>query len=312
MNIISFYNKNRIAIWITIITIILIIMVIHMLNQLVIDNKKENKNQNTEPKTSVSDYKENPKIDTLVKQEDVDNNKEMIVDQFIRFCNNGNINEAYNLLSDSCKKNLYPDLQTFKTNYINIVYTSTKLYSKESYLLKTYKVKLYDDIMSSGSLGNSFIEDYFTIEEVNKNVKLNISGFIQEEQINKSNKYKELNVNVVSKKIFKEYEEYTLEVSNLTNKDILLDSFEKTRNIYGLDNNEVKYYCAINEKSVQNLLIPANTKKVVTLKIVKEYSISSKSLRNLIFGDVIEDYNEYQKLSNKSQYTGRKGYKIEL
>ena len=237
MNIIRLYNQNRRTIWIAIIAIIFIIIAIHVLNDLV--KKKNVEDNNTIINTiTEKDYKNNLDISITLSDEDVKEEKELVIDQFIRYCNAGKINEAYNLLTDKCKEYVYPNIETFKKNYIDIVFNSKKLYSKERYTGSTYKVKLYEDMLSTGSISNSTIEDFYTIEK--ENTKINISGYIKEEQINKSASSNNIEINVLSKKIFKEYEEYTLEVKNNTDKDILLDSMENTRTIYLEGNGNVK------------------------------------------------------------------------
>ena len=174
MNIIRLYNQNRRTIWIAIIAIIFIIIAIHVLNDLV---KKENeKNKNTIINTiTEKDYKNNLDISITLSDEDVKEEKELVIDQFIRYCNAGKINEAYNLLSDKCKEYVYPNVETFKKNYIDIVFNSKKLYSKDRYLGSTYKVKLYEDMLSTGNISNSTIEDFYTMENENGNTKLNIN-----------------------------------------------------------------------------------------------------------------------------------------
>ena len=301
MNIIRLYNQNRRTIWIAIIAIIFIIIAIHVLNDLV--KKKNVEDNNTIINTiTEKDYKNNLDISITLSDEDVKEEKELVIDQFIRYCNAGKINEAYNLLTDKCKEYVYPNIETFKKNYIDIVFNSKKLYSKERYIGSTYKVKLYEDMLSTGSISNSTIEDFYTIEK--ENTKINISGYIKEEQINKSASSNNIEVNVLSKKIFKEYEEYTLEVKNNTDKDILLDSMENTRTIYLEGNGNVKYYPLIHEKSINDLTIPKSVTKVVTLKFTKEYN--SKSVVNaLAFSNIIMDSKEYG--LNSGNYTNRKG-----
>ena len=44
------------------------------------------------------------------------------LDTFVQYCNEGKINEAYNLLSDDCKAQMYTNVEDFKTRYYNHVF----------------------------------------------------------------------------------------------------------------------------------------------------------------------------------------------
>ena len=59
-------------------------------------------------------------INEAVTEEQVKENKELIIDQFIKYCNSKDINNAYNLLSDDCKNEVFKNIETFNNNYIKV------------------------------------------------------------------------------------------------------------------------------------------------------------------------------------------------
>ena len=309
--IIRFYNQNRRIIWTVAIAIGLAIAIIYALNNIEIQKHNNETLKDDSVTTTKDDYKNNLDISVTISDENVSEKKELIIDQFIRYCNAGEIQNAYNLLSDSCKEEIYPTIELFKQNYINKVFKTTKLYSKERYRGLTYKVKLYEDIMASGSLSESTVQDYFTIEKTDNDIKLNISNFIGEKEINKAVKNDILKINVKKKKIYKEYEVYVLEVQNLSNKEILLDSMEKTKTVYLQDEKGTKDYSLLYENTKAELTIPAGVEKTMNITFSKQYN-SGNSNKYLVFSDIIKDNSEYSKLKNKSDYKDRGNFIINL
>ena len=287
-NIIRFYNQNRKAIWITVIAIIFIIIAIHVLNDLTIKNNEQKRNASKNIVTE-KDYKENPDISVTIPDTKVKEEKELIVDQFIRYCNAKEFENAYNLISKDCKNELYPNVNLFIQNYINNVFNTTKLYSKEIYVGNIYKVKLYEDILSTGNVSNSTVEDYYTIVKEDNNTKLNIGGYIGNVAINKDYSDSNLNINILSKKIFKEYEEYKIEVENKTNNQIMIDGMKNTKSTYLLGKENVKYYALIHENTEDDLSVPAKVKKTITIKFNKSLTKSNVNENGIVFSNIVLD-----------------------
>ncbi|NLC87771.1 MAG: hypothetical protein GX682_03225 [Clostridiaceae bacterium] len=306
MNILKYYHENRIGIWITIIAIIIIIIAIQTINGIIKNNNgvKSNNLSNQNDIIKEQDYKNNLNPNILISDTEVVKEKQLIIDQFIRYCNTGKIQKAYDLLSDNCKKQLFPTLEIFKQNYYNINFQTTRLYSKEKFLEKTYKIKLYEDILSTGNANSKVIEDYYTIINKDDNVKINISNYINEINLDKSMSNNKLKVNIVKKQVYKEYEEYEINITNLTYNDILLDSQETTKSIYLTGNKNVQYYSLSHEMSTNDLVVKSKGTKTIFIKFNKEYN-SNSTINSLNFTDIIENNEEYQKINKKSEYKNR-------
>lgn len=306
MNIIRYYNQNKKTIWIAIIAIIIIIIAIQAINKIVKDKNSSNNPNNI---VNYQDYKNNPDINVLITEVEVKENGELIIDQFLRFCNANKIEEAYALLTDSCKQELFPTIEEFKGNYYSKNFSVKKLYSKEKYIGNTYKIKLYEDILKNGDTKNT--EDYFTIQKENGITKLNINNYIQTKEINKTSENEYLKIEVTKRKIYKEYEEYELRVTNLTYKTILLDSKESTKTMYLKGKNSVSYYALSHEVLLDNLCIRPKATQSLLIKYNKEYN-SNQTINQLIFEDVILNYDEYKSKVKKSEYTDRTIFKINV
>lgn len=299
MNIFRYYNQNRKMIWLVIGAIVILIIALQAINGII---KIQNENRELNNTINEKEYKNNLNINVLISEENIKEDEKLIIDQFLRYCNARKVEEAYSLLTNNCKEQLFPNIEYFKKNYYNIHFVTTKLYSKEQFIGNTYKIKLYDDILSTGSINSNSVEDYYTIEKQGNEVKLNICNYIGDIEINKSKTDENIQIKVIKKQVYKEYEQYELEVTNLTYKTILLDSKENTKTMYLTGENNVKYYCLSHEMLLENLIINPKSTKKVFLKYSKEYN-SNRTLKNLIFSDIILDYEVYKTNKKKDEYT---------
>ena len=87
------------------------------------------------------------------------NNK---VEEFVNYCNEGKTEEAYNLLSDSCKEEFYPTINSFITYYYEPLFKKGKrTYSIQNWIKDTYIVKFTEDLLATGKSGSeSTYQDY--------------------------------------------------------------------------------------------------------------------------------------------------------
>ena len=321
MNILSYYNLNRKKIWITCIAIIFIIIAIHGIDNYVGDKTK---NSNSISENSISIVTQNVDINNNQKQNinanavsqkentntvsnlEKETKTESIIDIFIKNCNNGQIENAYNLLSEDCKKYVYPTIESFKNNYINSIFNSQKMYSINTYNVGTYKIRFYEDVLSSGKISEEAIEDYYTIIDENGKQKLNINGFIIKTELNQKTETDKFVINIVSRKIFKDYEEYEIDIKNMTNKNIMLDGMEKTNTVYLVGAKNVMYYSQLYELIDGQLLVPASVSRKINIKFTKEYN-SNNEINKMVFSNIILEYDKYDTMQNKEEYKDRAG-----
>ena len=309
MNIFRYYIQNRKFIWLVIIAIIILIIALQAINGILKEQKQNRISSNNT--INEKDYENNLNINVLISEEMVEKEEELIIDQFIRYCNARKVEEAYELLTDNCKEELFPTIEIFKQNYFNIHFSTTKLYSKDNFIGNTYKVKLYDDILSTGSINSNIIEDYYTLEKSKNIIKLNIANYIDNKNINKTKTDSDLQIKVIKKQIYKEYEKYEIQVTNLTYNTILLDSKETTKSMYLIGDNNVKYYSLSHEVLKESLILKPKATMTISIKYNKEYN-SNRVVNQLVFSDIILDYDLYQSKENRNDYKDRKNIKVSI
>ena len=87
------------------------------------------------------------------------------ISEFLNYCNNKKIEEAYNMLSEECIKDIYETIEKFENEYVNKIFTYKKEYKieKENDL---YKIIILDGVLESGSLENrKSVICYYEIEQ---------------------------------------------------------------------------------------------------------------------------------------------------
>lgn len=328
------YNQNRKKIWLIIAIIVFALILLRSINNMVAEQKREkSKNEVTNKIEDVtSSMSENytvisdQKIENTVQTENTE-----IIDAFLQACNRQKVEDAYNMLSDECKELKYPRLEVFVNNYYNTIFTTQKSFNKEAWMQKkdvyTYRITIIDDPLATGTVnyGNSF-QDFYTIVKSDNGQKLNISSFVVREYLEKSQQVDNVTVNVKYRDCYMNYEEYVIEVNNLTDNTIVLDSKEKTDTTYLIGENDNKFSSYNSEMSIQykenieennsesvkqentisnNIIISARTNKKIKIKFNKMYNPERK-IKKMEFSDVIMNYKEYLQSENKSNYSKTK------
>jgi len=297
-NLIRFYYRNRYKIWGIIIAIILLIVIIQILNgMLAKQNKREidsimknNVSQNTTISTNKNEIyfsTDESKI-TKDKVNETDLKKaKTIIEDFVGKCNDKDIEGAYNLLSEDCKKEYYQNIEKFQNYYYNSNFgNSRKLVTIENWILDTYRIRIRDDMMSTGKVSELSTEDYYTVVKENDEYKLNINSFISKKEINKNQTVDNIKFNVLSVRTFMDYEIYTIKVENGTENNIILDSKKDSKSIYFEDTKENKYYVYTNELSDALLKVNKGFSTQIEIKVFNGYKSSLPQMRYMVFTDV--------------------------
>lgn len=232
-----------------------------------------------------------------------------VIDEFIEFCNNKQINEAYNLLSDDCKSQMYPTVAKFQQNYYNYIFAgNTKNISAENWIGDIYKVKFKEDALSTGIYNSeNTIQDYITgVRDSQNNIKLNINEYLRKEEINKEKEVNKIKINVVEKHQYMDFETYVFEIINNTDNTILLNDIKSEdianqKSMYLEDRNNIKYTAYTHELSEPEMKILAGETRKITIKYYNKYS-SSKDIEKIVFSRIILNYDSYLNIDNIGNY----------
>ena len=306
-----FFNQNKRGILIAVIIIALFLIGLQLLDSYVANNSQENISQNNNVNQSINTGNRNINVTSTntsalgnsISPGTVRDDTEIIT-SFIENCNNGNLEEAYNMLTDSCKENLYSSLESFKNNYYSKIFDGkTKSIKVEAWTADTYRVTIKEDILATGKNdGKDVKQDYITIERNgNDEYKLNINGYVGKEEINKTTDKENIKITIKSKDVFMDYEIYTIEIENSSDNEILLDRKLNPETIYLQDENEIKYPAYNTELTEQQLTIGSKEKKTTDIKFYSKFS-TTKNIERVVFSDVVLNNEEYTSIDNKDSY----------
>ena len=301
-NLIRLYNQNRRKFWVIIITIFAIIVIGWRLIYYT-TNRNTSREISQIPQVDTSNLNSitlsNEKSAITGKRTTIDQSGIETIDQFVSFCNSGNIQEAYNLLSNECKEQLYNELNEFQqTYYVPIFGKGNRSANIENWNGNIYKVDLYEDALSTGRFNvENTLQDYITIvNDEQGNKKLNINGYIGRTTYDKTATEHNLEVKLLRKDAYMDYEIYTFDVKNNTEKTSILGRVNDAENVsYLIDKNGLKYNAYVHEIPQNLLEILGKQEKTIQIKYFSEYS-SSRKLKKLVFPKIYF-LNEFNNIS---------------
>ena len=138
------------------IVVVVVLIIVRLLNNYAIQQNTQNNNTQVQNENTTQQitYQENKVYTSLINQ-------------FIEYCKNEQIEQAYEMLSENCKTELYPTIDDFSTSYYKRIFSQSRdIEVKYDSTNDTYQIVFYEDILESGKLENrGSIIDYYKIEQ---------------------------------------------------------------------------------------------------------------------------------------------------
>ncbi len=313
------YNQNTKNIWILVGVVAIIIIGIQLVNSFYKRENEELLNNTVEQNTDINSSYNNITIgderSSLTGDKLSEGQKTEIgtIDQFISYCNEQDIESAYNLLTDECKEEMYPELQNFQNSYYDEVFAGAKKnVSVENWTSNIYKIEINEDFLSTGVYSKeNTMQDYITVEKYEDEYKLNINGYIGRKEKNDEKEENNIKMTVKEVNSYMDYETYKIEITNNSENTILLDDGVDINAMYIEDTNDVKYSAYTHEINSAELRVSPRETKTISIKYYSRY-ISSKDINRLVFSRMVLDYDSYSQYTNKSAYTDYGEFRIEI
>lgn len=293
-----YWNQNKRKIIIIIAIIAFILILIQVVNQLLGQQRRTSQIEREEGR--------NEPIQSIISGEKVpveitkENNN--IIKQFIDYCNQKDIQNAYQLLSEYCKLEFNNDINVFREDYYNSIFHKKRTYGIELWLHEensyTYQIKYYEDnlLETGGNATGGNIEDYITIVRQNNEAKININKFIRKQTIQKTKENNDIVITIENRKIYKNYEQYHIRIRNNTTHILTLSDGSNNRDITLLDNNEAAYPSFLNELSMYALTIQPGREQSIDMRFNKIYDVGRR-IKTVQFNNIRFDTPEQQKVS---------------
>lgn len=307
-----FYNQNRIKIWTIAIAVIFIISLIQILNRNAIEQSKNSENQETTLNNVVSyDTQSKSIISSGEVSKKYSDDIGEIIDEFFSYCCNHEPEKAYDMLTEDMKNSKYPNVDLFISNYYSSKFDGNKEFSFKSWINEknsyTYLVKIYDNMLASGKSSDAdYIEDYITVIPVEDTYKINVDGYIGRKFVNKDVSNESVDIKMLYRDIYMDYELDTFYIVNNTDATIMVDTMENTKNTYLVDLNENKYDAFVNENKKEDMIVNPCETRNVKIKFNVAYRENLK-IKKACFSKIVN----YDKFKNNSEIEG-KSIQIEL
>ena len=278
-----FYTAYKVKIWAIIAAIIIVLVAIRIMDNQAGKNLKK-KAEEINEKYNLSVNKNNIKnID-----EDFNDDCEDVIEEFLDCCIEKDTSDAYSMLSEGCRDNLYPSEEYFENNYINKLFNGVEEYEIELYAymldenMATYKVYLSENSLENG--GKNFgkeQKDFITVYEKEYDYYLSVGGFIYNQILKNSVEKNNIQINLVSHTVYSDKEVFEINIYNKNNNDINLDEFE----IYSLDEINAERKFKVSEN--RNIIKPKERKDII-LELDYLYN-GSLNIKEIIFKKEKED-----------------------
>ena len=200
------------------------------------------------------------------------------------------------MLSDECKEEIFPTVEYFNTNYIQLVFNEkrTAKLQVSMYGDTIYQISYYGDLLSSGGYSQSgVIEDYVYFTKKNNEIKLSINQFLYSNTLEKTAENDDIFAKVTKKNVYIDYEVYDIEFTNKTDEKILLSTRKNTKGVVLVDGKNVEYTSNIDEQPLNSIVINPQEKNVLSIKFTRMYNEQREESKAIKFSDIVVNYDEY-------------------
>lgn len=298
----KYYNQNRLKVWAVIIAIVLGYALIRVLNIQARNASSKKNNTNQETTSNVVSYRNESQ--SIVSEGSVPSTYRDefgdFINKFFTACIENDVKTAYNMLSNDTKQELYQTEEIFRKNYYENRFSGDKQFSFQSWSssnnIYIYQVKIFENMISTGKANDNYIEEYVTLKTENGDYKLNINSYIGRTMINKKSEDEKLSIKVTKVDSYLDYEIYTMNIQNKTNKNLLLDSRRKTSTCYIEDELDNKFEAFLYENKEEDLSLKPNEMKTIKIKFSDSYRTNLK-IKSINFIDIV-DSDKYRNNSN--------------
>ena len=319
----SFINKNQKTIIYVIIGVVFALIIIYSLNYYYAKKEEENQKElegSNITTGSVYTNGQNVTMDNINDEGVTDLSNETIENTmklFVNYCNNGDGENAFNLITEECKTALkYYDAKTFKEYYIDLRFAEPQEYSisrvSQDGNTVLCKVTFNGDMLATGGAKFTANDEYYTfVKQDDGSYKINVNNYIYGENKNTRYVFDDIDVKIDTIDTYSRYVEITMELQNNSDKTIAFTGYEEDNSVYLINEEELVYSSMKSEFDEGDILVQPGSVKKVTVRFNKVYSASNKPTK-MIFSKVILDYQDYLDTHNRTSYSNYTSIQVTL
>ncbi len=167
---------------------------------------------------------------------------EDMIEEYVGYCNEGNYQKAFNMLSEDCRKYEFnDDIQEFRTHVLVKMptpkkysiqdYSNTKYGNKRVYI---YEIKYTDDLLATGLTNTTYTftsEKLTFYEDENNQMQMNAGNYIYHEDVKSISENEYLKIDVIQKTVNYSIETYEVKFTNRSNYTVVISDGAETDEI---------------------------------------------------------------------------------
>lgn len=182
---------------------------------------------------------------------------EDIIEEYIGYCNEGNYQKAFNMLSEDCREYAFNnDVYEFM-DHVLVKIPTPKVYSIQNYSSVTYgdrkmyiyEIKYTDDLLATG-LTNSeyrYTQENITFYKNDNELEMNVGNYIYHTDIKSISENEYLKIDVIDKIVNYSIETYEVKFTNRSNYTIVIADGEETDEVALVLPNETRNRSELND-----------------------------------------------------------------
>lgn len=225
------------------------------------------------------------------------NSIEEMLEQYIGYCNEGNYQKAFNMLSEDCRQYEYDNnVEKFMDHvlvkmpapkhYAIQNYSNTKYDGKNIYI---YEIKYTDDLLATGLTNSTYS---FTSEKIafcreDSEILMSVGEYIYHTDVKSISENEYLKIDVIDKTVSYDSEVYEVKLTNRSNYTVVVaDGMESEEIVLALSN-ETR-----NRSSISDIVLEPQQSQTYKFKFTKFVDDNDTS-ENLLFSSirVMEHYS---------------------
>lgn len=222
---------------------------------------------------------------------------EDLIDEYVGYCNEGNYQRAFDLLSEDCKEYAFDnDIVEFMTHVLEKMptekvhsiqnYSSVKNNGKNLYI---YEVKYTDNFLATGLTNTdySFTSENITFYEGEDGLEMNVGNYMYHTDIKSISENEYLKIDVIDKIVNYSIEEYEVTLTNRSEYTIVVADKQEKDEVTLVLSNEVR-----NRSEVADIILEPS--ESITLKFTfPKFVDDGDTSRSLAFSAirVMEKYS---------------------
>lgn len=183
---------------------------------------------------------------------------EEIVEEYVKYCNEGNYQKAFDMLSEDCRKYAFDDNVSKFMDHVLVKMPLPKKYALQDYSnikynggkLYIYEIKYLDDYLATGLTNSTYTytsEKMSFYEDEEGNIQMNVGNFIYYSDVKCISENDYLKLDVMNKTVNYSIETYKVKLTNRSNYTIVVSDGQEEDEVALKLSNEVRKLSDIND-----------------------------------------------------------------